>query len=191
MYANSSPHPRRGFSLLELVITLSLISILVGVVSFRSTAVLDKGKVSALAQMADEMKTACAMYNSDTNQLPIEYAGGTPAQRRLSASQTTIAGWAGPYLEKPLSDFGSNPFGRVRLYNRVNVGGWIPGFDVDGDGNVDVATSGNMLWLTGIQEDIAESLDRTIDQGIPGAWADTGSFRYNPGNLHAYILIFQ
>ncbi len=188
---SASRRTTHGFSLLELVITLSLISILVGVVSFRSTAVLDKGKISAIAQMAKQLKTACAMYHSDTNLLANEYAGGTPAQRQLSATQATVAGWSGPYLEKPLSDNGSNPYGRVRVYNRVNVGGWIPGFDLDGDGNVDVATVGNMMWLTGIEANVAESLDRTLDQGVAGTWEDTGSFRYSPANKHAYVLIYQ
>ena len=186
-----SPSTRRGFSLLELVITLSLIAILVGVVSFRSTTVLDKGKVSAIAQLGKQLKTACAMYYSDTNAYAIEFAGGSIAQRRLSSNQTSISGWAGPYIEKPLSDNGSNPFGRVRLYNRVTVGGWIPGFDLDGDGNLDVSSTANMMWLTGIESNIAEALDRTFDQGVPGTWEDTGSFRYNPSRRHAYVLIYQ
>jgi hypothetical protein len=48
-----------------------------------------------------------------------------------------------------------------------------------------------MLWLTGIESDIAESLDRTFDQGVLGAWEDTGSFRYNASRGHAYVLVYQ
>ncbi len=185
------PKAQAGFSLLELIITLSLISILIGVVGFRSSSVLEKGKVSAILQMTRALTTACALYQSDTGLLPVEYPGSSSSDFRDLSSIQTSAGWAGPYIDKPLAHQTSNPYGNLRLYNRVNVNGWIPGFDVDGDGNIDVATSGNMMWLDKITEEVASTIDRQMDSGVPGDWATTGNFRWDIGREDGYVLVFH
>lgn len=180
---------QRGFSLLELVIALSLIAILVGVVTFRSSAVLEKGRVSSLIQLAKNMQTACLTYHSDTGSYPREIPGGAPAARDLSTPQTTVAGWAGPYLDKPLANPGSNPYGDCRLGDDASA--WSnPGFDLDGDGSNDVTGDASMLRLDGIEEAIALRIDDALDKGVAGAWQSSGVVNYDAGARRLFVLVY-
>ena len=191
MVRRSQSKAQAGFSLPELIITLSLIAILVGVVGFRSSNVVEKSKVNAILQLTRNLTTACALYQADTGLLPVEYPDSSSSNFRDLSSPQTSAGWAGPYLDQPLTHGDSNPYGHLRLYNRVNVNGWIPGFDVDGDGTVDVASGGNLLWLDCISEESAALIDRQMDSGVPGDWATTGNFRWDSGREDGYVLIFH
>jgi prepilin-type N-terminal cleavage/methylation domain-containing protein len=180
-----------GFSLLELIIAISLIALLVGVVGFRGGAVVEKGKVSAVVQLAKSLESACTLHHADTGALPREYAGSTVANRQLTATQT-YSGWAGPYLERPLSNNkSSNPYGNLNLYNTTTVGNWIPGFDTDADGTVDVSGAANMLLLTGIDEAAGEALNDAFDRGLAGDWRTTGRVRWDQAATRAYVLIYR
>lgn len=183
--------PDAGFSLLEIVIAISLIALLVGVVGFRGGAVVEKGKVSSIVQLVKSLQTAAALHHSDTGRYPREYADSKASNRHLTAEQS-FAGWAGPYLERPLSQKNaSNPFGNLNLYNRTSVGNWIPGFDMDGDGTVDVSGDANLLLLTGIDENVAQGLNDAFDRGIGGDWKSSGRVRWNEGASRAYVLVYH
>lgn len=182
-------HPRAGFSLLEIVIAISLIALLVGVVGFRGGAVVQKGQVSSVVQLVKSLREACTMHHTDTGRFAREYTGYAANNRQLTGEQS-YNGWDGPYLERPLAHNASNPWGSLHLYGTATPGG-IAGFDTDGDGTEDVTGEANTLMLTGINQEVAEALDDAFDRGMAGDWQDSGRVRWTTGNSRVYILVYH
>ena len=183
--------PQAGFSLLEVIIAVSVLAILAGVISLRSGAVLNSARATKVVQIASNLKTACASHQADTGTLPREYAGYGASNRQLSGQQTTT-GWNGPYIESPLGSTGTNPYGgTIHLYNYVTANGWITGFDTDGDGTVDVTGTANMLMVDSVEEDEAKRINDLLDAGLPGTWTDSGRVRYISGSKRILILVYH
>jgi general secretion pathway protein G len=194
--AQRSSRPRAlrssgGFSLMEIVIAVSIIAILAASVTPFVNGMVERSKVAKTLTLVDTLRTACSMYHADTGAYAREYAGSVPGNRRLSTRQT-IAGWSGPYLEETLRHQTSNPFGgNLHLYGTVTANGWISGFDIDGDGVTDVTGDANMLWLSQISEAVAERLDQALDGNLEGDWKITGRLRYDADNGYAFILVYR
>lgn len=179
---------RGGFSLLEIVIAISVLAILAGVMTLRSGTVIEKGKVQNALETLDAIRKASVMYHADTGQFAHEYAGYAANNRRLSGIQT-LAGWSGPYLESQLP-VNANPWGgTTHLYRTVTANSWIPGFDVDGDGNLDVTSNGNMVYFARVDEGAARRIDETLDKTTPGAWNETGKVRYIAASQTLLVLV--
>lgn len=182
---------RDGFSLMEIVIAVSIIAILAASVTPFVGGMIERSKVAKTLTLVDTLRTACSMYHVDTGTYAREYAGSSPGNRRLSKRQNS-AGWNGPYLEEPLRHKSSNPFGgNLHLYGTVNANGWVSGFDLDGDGTDDVTTDGNMLWLSLITESVAQRLDTALDGNLAGDWRTTGRVRFDAQNGYAFILVYR
>lgn len=187
MNRHTSPSPA-GYSLVEMLATLSILAVLVGLVGFGSSQPVDREKVTRLLDLVEEVGAACARYHADTGRLAYEFSGTAAPHQRLSAVQEE-AGWAGPYLAAPLRHLVSNPFGSVHLYNDPRVNDWIPGFDLDGDGAAEVTSEANMLWFAGIDGPTARALDQALEPGAPGSWTASGRVRYDAGRGFAWILV--
>jgi len=186
----SSQPSRTGFSLTELVVTMTLLAVLIGVVSLRSDDPEEEGRVARLISLVETLSGACAMYHDDTGELAHEYTNYAESHRDLSAQQDA-EGWGGPYLDGPLSNYQSNPFGGLHIYDDPMVNGWIPGFDLDGDGTAEVTTAANMLWLDNIEEQHAVRIDRAFDASLAGDWSESGMVRWNPTEKHCYVLLHR
>ncbi len=180
---------RAGFSLIELVVTMTILAILVGVVSFRSGSVVEKGKVTKVLSLIGALKSACALHHADTGSYAYEYTGYDAPNRKLSADQTD-SGWSGPYIDAPLTDGGSNPFGGLHVY-KTATGAGCPGFDTDGDGVIDVGDSANMLYLSGVDEKTAKMIDSAFDEGLNGDWYDSGKVRWHSTWNRCWVLIYR
>lgn len=178
---------RAGFSLIEFVVTMTILAILVGVVGFRSGSVIEKSKTTKILSMVDSLKSACALYHADTGQYAYEYTNYGTGHRKLTGSQT-LSGWSGPYLDAPLTHNGSNPFGSLHIYNYPKATG-CPGFDMDGDGTIEIVDKANMLWLSGIDEESAQALNDSLDRGAKGTWSDSGRVRWNSSSKYCWILL--
>jgi general secretion pathway protein G len=179
---------RRGFSLLEIVVAVAIMAILAGVVAYSSRGVIDRGKVGKVLTLNEGLKQACATYYVDVGTYAHEYSGYGATDRQLSAAQA-FAGWKGPYIEQPLTA-AQNPYGgTIHLFDNVQSNGWLPGFDVDGDGTDDVAGAANMLYLSGVPAEAQSALDDALDRGIPGVASDTGRVRYSGTNV--WILTYN
>ncbi len=177
----------RAFTLIEIVIAVAVLALIVGVVAMRAGGLISKGKSTSVLQLTDTLKVACASYHADTNQFPWEYSGYAATDRKLSGTQT-IAGWSGPYLEKPLTN-GSNPYGgTVHMYAYANVNG-NDGFDTDADGTVDVTANACTLWFTGVPEAEAKAIDATLDKGLGGTANTGGRVEWNTSNQYMWILV--
>ncbi len=174
---------------MEIIVAVSILSILAATLAMRAGGMLDKGKVTKVVNLTDSLKTAAAAYHMDVGSLAWEYSGHGANNRMLSGTQTST-GWNGPYIESPLT-YKQNPFnGGMHLYNVVTANSWITGFDVDGDETEEVTGAANMLWLSNVPEESAKAIDDAIDRGIPGTWTETGRVRYSAGDKHVYILVY-
>ena len=193
----SNPSRRAGFSLIELVITMSIMAILVGVVSMRSGNVTDKARATKIIKAVNDMKNAVALYVGDVAQMPREESGRTGATYYRLSMDPGIEGWSGPYIERPIST-SMHPTGRNNV--RLRPGAWASrnngnGFDLDGDGTQDIAP--NAYWDTcctldfdgGITEQVAQKVDQALDGGVGGDWQDSGVVEFHGSSLS--ILIYQ
>ena len=181
-----------GFTLLEVIIAIAIIAILVGVVGYRSGGAIQRGQASRLLQLIQSVEHAATAYYADNGSYAREYEvpnySGT--NRRLTATQSS-SGWQGPYLERPFANNDTNPFGTVRLYDRLTAGNWVTGFDTDGNGTDDYTGNGCMLYLTGVPQEVVESLDKSIDGGIPGDWARTGRVVWQESANRTLVFIYK
>lgn len=180
---------RSGFSLVELVITMTIMSILVGVVSMRANGVTNKARAAKIISVVEGLRTPVMLYMDDTNQLPLEYSGYTGANFHRLSQDPGINGWQGPYIESPISR-SWNPTGNlVHMYATANYAN-NNGYDMDGDGTTDVIGNegcGIIFW--GIDQEIAERVDRAFDDQLPGNWMDAGRVEYNAGARRMSILL--
>lgn len=189
MKRSLSTSQRAGFSLAEIIVGISFISILAGTVAMRSGGMIDRGKTSEVVSLARTFKAVCASYHADVGSYAREYANSSAGNRRLSADQP-FNGWSGPYIESPLAP-AQNPFGgTLHLYDNVRAAGRIPGFDVDGDGRLDVKGTGNMLFLTKVEHEDAEAIDKSIDGSLAGYWSKAGRVRYKWDKKELFILVY-
>jgi general secretion pathway protein G len=182
---------RAGFSLIEIVVAISIIATLVGVVAFRSGNAIQRGQASRLVQLVKNIEKAALVHYSDTGAYAREYQlpqSGT--NRQLSATQTAT-GWSGPYIERPFAQDDTNPFGTTHLYSLLNTNNWIQGFDTDGDGTIDLSGDGNMLYFSGVTEEVAQSIDNAFDSGLPGDWFTTGRVVYQAGSSRLLVYVFK
>ncbi len=187
MLLRSSSRSRRGFTLLEIIVAMVVIALLVGVVALRSSKVVDRGKVTKIVDTVNTLKQACAMHHFDTSTFAYEYSGYPASSQRLSQRQT-YNGWKGPYIEKQIT-VGDNPFGgTVHLYSIATPNG-NPGFDLDGDGTLDVTGGSNVLWMSGVPNEQAREVNDAFDAGISGTWSDSGQVRYSSATSQLYILV--
>lgn len=187
-----SNHSRRsGFSLLEIVIAVSVIVVLAGVVSLSARGISEKAKVAKQLELISTIKLACQTYQMDTSLWPIEYTGYAAANRGLSATQTT-AGWKGPYLEQPFTAATLNPFaGTGHIYNTATAGNFVTGFDIDGDGTEEVTGACSLLWLSNIDAGPAQQIDQAIDGVMTGTWSNVGRVRYNTATKHVLVCMYN
>lgn len=184
------PHSARGgFSLMEIIVAISILSILAATLAMRAGGMIDKGKTAKVVGLASTFKTVCASYHSDVGSYAREYANSSNGNRRLSSKQTS-PGWSGPYLESPLTP-GQNPFGgTVHLYDNVKAGNKINGFDIDGDGTLDVKTTGNCLYFSKVPPEAAQAIDSSIDRDLKGTWNAAGRVRYKANAQELFVLVY-
>jgi len=187
-------HARKGgFSLVELVITMTIMTILVGVVSMRANGMTDKARAAKIISTIEGLRTPVMMYNQDTNQLPREYSGYQGGTYHRLSIDPGIANWDGPYIETPISR-SWNPTGNlVHMYNQA-----VPsysgnnGFDLDGDGTQDVDQFDAVtLVFWGIEESVAEKVDRAFDSSLSGTWTDAGRVEYQTGSSRLNVMIYN
>ncbi|TAJ04419.1 MAG: hypothetical protein EPO68_16900 [Planctomycetota bacterium] len=177
-----------GVSLLEIAFAIGLVAALVGVVAGTTGRRDDGGHAGQVVQTVESLRRACASYRIDTCSFATELTGHAAMHRQLSANPG-VAGWHGPYLETPLSG-AQNPWGgRIDLYDDVRANGWIQGFDLDGNGELDAQTEANMLVLEAVPAPGASAIDAALERGAPGEWMASGRVRYDALAQRLYVLV--
>ncbi|MGK0484015.1 MAG: prepilin-type N-terminal cleavage/methylation domain-containing protein, partial [Planctomycetota bacterium] len=167
---------RAGFSLVELVITMTIMVILVGVVSMRATGVTDKARSTKIINTIESLMAPVMLYHQDTGQLPREYSGWQGSTYHRLSVDPGVEGWDGPYVSEPIRRSWNPTGGSVHVFDSV-VAGYTNnnGIDLDGDGTGDVTgTNGAIMTFWDVDEDVAEKVNRAFDDGITGNWMDAG-----------------
>lgn len=184
---------RSGFSLIELVITMTIMVILVGVVSMRAAGVTDRARSTKIIATIESLETPVMMYHQDTGQLPTEYSGWQGASYHRLSADPGVTGWDGPYISDPIRRSWNPTGGSVHVFNYV-VGGYTNGngIDLDGDGTGDVAgTNGSIITFWDVEQDVAEKVDRAFDDDVTGNWQDAGKVEYQAAERRLTYLLYS
>lgn len=180
-----TPRPQNGgFSAIELVLTVAVLAILMGVVKMRSSSLLDRSKITKITQTVGAAKSACVLFHTDTS----KYAKHGGPDNDLRSSE--LPGWNGPYVEGVDLDE-SNPLGELRIDNTHSGFGKVTGWDLDGDGTQEINGPCNVVHLTGIDEGTAKKLDTYYDPSMGEAWEKVGRFQYLPSSEDGLIFLHQ
>ena len=195
---NHSRKEQRGFTLLELVVVISVLVALAALLVPALDSVMDDAKVAETATLYDTLKKACTQHYLDTSRYAHEYTGARYVQpnHHELAQEQTYAGWRGPYLEDSLGTE-NNPWkGNIHLYNYLLVNG-LPGWDLDRDGNYEFTTQDRacVLWMTSVSEASAEALDEAMDRGDLGSgvdWRQAGRLQWSSASGGTiWMLVFR
>lgn len=182
-----------GFSLIELVITMAIMAILVGVVSMRATGVTDRARSAKIIATVENLETPVMLYHQDTGQLPTEYSGWQGATYHRLSADPGVAGWNGPYVADPIRRSWNPTGGSVHVFNYV-VSAYTGdnGMDLDGDGTADVVgTNGSIITFWEIDQDLAEKVDRAFDGDVTANWQDAGKVEYQAAERRLSCLLFH
>lgn len=106
----SSRLRRAGYSLLEILVVLSIIALIAAVVGPRLFAQLDKSKSQTARLQIRALEAALETMRLDIGRLPTEQEG---LNLLMQADAQQVPGWSGPYLDKALP---SDPWARPYVY---------------------------------------------------------------------------
>ncbi len=83
----------KGFTLVELMVVIIILAVLTGIAIPSYLALRNRARIQATSSDMQNIVTAIAIYEADTNTFPATTLGGL-----TSALQTTPAGAEGPYM---------------------------------------------------------------------------------------------
>ncbi len=163
----------KGFSLIELVIVVSVLSILAAIVAPQVNKLVMKSKVSRIENELKGFKTALAAMYSDLGVYPRNVGNNVDPKFMSSVGIPTAyrTKWDGPYMEKWPT---SHPWGGTYDYQY----GAYAGFNLDG-------TAGNEVYMmarNNFTRAILERIDRDLDDGV----RTTGQLRHNNSSVLYY-----
>lgn len=167
---------RAGFSLVELIITMAIITILAGLVSLRAGKFTESARVTRAVSDLKSMAKALNVVHADMGVYPVDVVRNidpglndvarVPAARRSS--------WKGPYVDRWPSE---NAWGGGFDYEYWNYSG----FNFDGVAGNEVLISlreGNMT------REMMDKVDAAMDDGN----GNTGMVRHNGVNWLGYYV---
>jgi prepilin-type N-terminal cleavage/methylation domain-containing protein len=192
---------KKSFTLIELIIVIAIIAILAGamVPLFRNTQ--EDAKVAKILDLTDTLRDAVKRFYFDVRAYPIEYGYAIPGYEgatyhELATCHSSLCpSWKGPYINKALS-LADNPYGgEVLIHKKLDsTRNCHPeGFDLNGDGTVDVNGDGSNICFANVTVSAAKKVDEVLDSGIPvtgNDWKTKGRVEYedSTGGLGIYVM---
>ena len=106
---NRKQKRRRGITLIEMLVVLTIIGLLAAVVGPRVFNMTDKGRVTACRMQMSKFMDALTGYKADTGAFPSTEQG----LEALWTKPQNVPNWAGPYMEQEIPN---DPWGRPYVY---------------------------------------------------------------------------
>jgi general secretion pathway protein G len=106
---NNTARRQNAFTLVELLLVLTILAILAGIVLPRMSGSTEKAKVSAALTQISTFGTALGIYEVDTG----GYPRGREGLQALMIKPRDGQGWKGPYMEKEIP---LDPWGHPYVY---------------------------------------------------------------------------
>lgn len=100
---------RRGITLIEMLVVLTIIGLLAAVVGPRVFNMTDKGRITACRMQMSKFMDALTGYKADTGAFPTTEQG----LQALWQKPENVPNWAGPYMEQEIPN---DPWGRPYIY---------------------------------------------------------------------------
>jgi len=98
-----------GFTLVELLLVLTILAILAGIVLPRMTGSTERARVTAATTQISTLGTALGAYEVDNG----SYPRGRDGLQALMVKSRDAQNWHGPYMEK---DIPTDPWGHPYVY---------------------------------------------------------------------------
>ncbi|MCK5306627.1 MAG: type II secretion system major pseudopilin GspG [Candidatus Omnitrophica bacterium] len=138
----------KGFTLIEMIVVMTIIGILAALISAATFRAIEDAKESKAAAAISAVEAALAMYESDVAGYPLQAAGDNAFKSHLQNDDGAV-GWNGPYmnfidedLDKPAAIGGTkymDPWGNAYQYKCPGNNGV---YDIWSCGNDGVDDSG-------------------------------------------------
>jgi general secretion pathway protein G len=121
-------YPDAGFTLLELLIVIAILSLLAVIGTLQLSGYLGHARTDTARLQLDQLSTALDLYRVDIRRLPTNEEG----LRALLEKPDGVENWRGPYLKK--SQAIVDPWGRLFIYRRPGEHGEydLSSFGADG-----------------------------------------------------------
>lgn len=136
-----------GFTLLELIIAISIMAIIAGAAVPVATMAINSKKARATADELEGLQLAASEYFRDTDELPSAIAD-------LETAPSGVTGWNGPYLQR----YSIDPLSGLSQYS---VDGFSQPYRVSASGSVLTISSAALGGTHGDSNDIAVTVDVT------------------------------
>ncbi|MAG56461.1 MAG: hypothetical protein CMJ83_09235 [Planctomycetes bacterium] len=177
-----------GFTLVELTVVVAIIVALAAVMVPMVGSAKRDGQVAEILQMVDPLRSASQKYYADTGTVGREYSGSNSTSNHQFSLKQSVPGWNGPYISQALTK-GDNPFGgHVYVYNSLNSA-YQSGFRLtSGSAGLTARGPGNFVRLTNVPLDIAELVNKALDDGVSGNWRKGGRVTYSGSNLYIFMM---
>jgi len=104
---------KKAFTLIELMVVITIIGLLASVIGPRLMGNVDKTKIKTTRSQLDNFATSLDMFNLDTGRYPTENEG----LKVLWVKSKSIRGYDGPYMEKPVE---VDAWGNAYVYKRTS-----------------------------------------------------------------------
>ncbi len=183
-----------GFTLIELVVTIVIMTLLVGIAVPAIGTLQDDAKVAKILATTEAAKSSCERYYLDTSNYGREHSNSQSASWHRLSEKQTIKGWKGPYMDRPLGR-GDNPFGgSVIIYPNFNGGThklYGNEFRLTGPSASRRNGNGNFIAFDKIPQKVAEAVNAAMDDGISGDWRRYGRVQWKSsrgGTLMIYMF---
>ena len=112
-----SRRSRRGFTLMEVLLVMSILVILGGTAMLFFARVQKNAMIDAAKTQIAQYKTVVEVYRMEVGSLPADQ-DGLEALRAAPASLVNPAKWRGPYLDRELA---LDPWDMPYVYQQVSV----------------------------------------------------------------------
>jgi general secretion pathway protein G len=103
-------HGEKGFTLVEIIVVITIIALIMTLVGPRVLNYLTESKVKAAKIQIESLASALDLYFLDTGQYPSNAEGLNALVQRTGSS----SGWSGPYLRGTVVP--NDPWGRPYVY---------------------------------------------------------------------------